>query len=35
LTLASMQVQCKSVQAWRSAGKTPLSGEPTVFLIGK
>jgi len=35
LTLASMHVQCKSVQAWRSAGKTPISGEPTVFLIGK
>ena len=35
LTLASMQVQCKTVQAWRSAGKTSLSGEPTVFLIGK
>ena len=35
LTLASMQVQCKTVQAWRSAGKAPLSGEPTVFLIGK
>ena len=35
LTLASMQVQCKTVQAWRSAGKTPISGEPTVFLMGK
>jgi 16S rRNA (cytidine1402-2'-O)-methyltransferase len=35
LTLASMQVQCKTVQAWRSAGKAPISGEPTVFLIGK
>jgi 16S rRNA (cytidine1402-2'-O)-methyltransferase len=35
LTLPSMQVQCKTVQAWRSAGKTQISGEPTVFLIGK
>jgi 16S rRNA (cytidine1402-2'-O)-methyltransferase len=35
LTLATMHVQCKSVQAWRSAGKAPISGEPTVFLIGK
>jgi 16S rRNA (cytidine1402-2'-O)-methyltransferase len=35
LTLASMQVHCKTVQAWRSAGKAPISGEPTVFLIGK
>jgi len=35
LTLASMQVQCKTVQSWRSAGKAPISGEPTVFLIGK
>lgn len=35
LTLASMQVQCKTVQAWRSAGKAPVSSEPTVFLIGK
>jgi 16S rRNA (cytidine1402-2'-O)-methyltransferase len=35
LTMASMQVQCKTVQAWRSAGKAPISGEPTVFLIGK
>ena len=35
LTLASMQVHCKTVQAWRSAGKAQISGEPTVFLIGK
>ncbi len=35
LTLTTMQVQCKTVQAWRSAGKAPISGEPTVFLIGK
>lgn len=35
LTLATMQVQCKSVQAWRSAGKASISAEPTVFLIGK
>jgi 16S rRNA (cytidine1402-2'-O)-methyltransferase len=35
LTLANMQVRCKTVQAWRSAGKTQISGEPTVFLIGK
>ena len=35
LTLASMQVHCKTVQAWRSAGKALLSGEPTVFLIGQ
>jgi len=35
LTMASMQVHCKTVQAWRSAGKAHISGEPTVFLIGK
>jgi 16S rRNA (cytidine1402-2'-O)-methyltransferase len=35
LTMASMQVQCKTVQAWRSLGKAQISGEPTVFLIGK
>jgi 16S rRNA (cytidine1402-2'-O)-methyltransferase len=35
LTMASMQVQCKTVQAWRSVGKSQISGEPTVFLIGK
>ena len=35
LTMASMQVHCKTVQAWRSAGKSQISGEPTVFLIGK
>jgi 16S rRNA (cytidine1402-2'-O)-methyltransferase len=35
LTMASMQVHCKTVQAWRSAGKAQLSGEPTVFLMGK
>ena len=35
LTLESMQVQSKTVQAWRSAGKTQISGDPTVFLIGK
>jgi 16S rRNA (cytidine1402-2'-O)-methyltransferase len=35
LTLASMQVHCKTVQAWRSSGKAHLSGEPTVFLMGK
>lgn len=35
LTMTSMQVQCKTVQAWRSAGKAQISGEPTVFLIGK
>ena len=35
LTLATMQVHCKTVQAWRSAGKAQISGEPTVFLIGK
>ena len=35
LTMAGMQVHCKTVQAWRSAGKTQISGEPTVFLIGK
>ena len=35
LTMSSMQVQCKTVQAWRSAGKAQISGEPTVFLIGK
>ncbi len=35
LTLGSMQVHCKTVQAWRSAGKAQISGEPTVFLIGK
>jgi len=35
LTMAKMQVACKTVQAWRSAGKTQISGEPTVFLMGK
>jgi 16S rRNA (cytidine1402-2'-O)-methyltransferase len=35
LTMTGMQVQCKTVQAWRSAGKTQISSEPTVFLIGK
>jgi hypothetical protein len=35
LTMPSMQVQCKTVHAWRSAGKAQISGEPTVFLIGK
>ena len=35
LTMASMQVHCKTVQAWRSAGKAQISGDPTVFLIGK
>ncbi len=35
LTMASMQVHCKTVQAWRSGGKVQISGEPTVFLIGK
>jgi hypothetical protein len=35
LTMASMQVHCKTVQAWRSAGKAQILGEPTVFLIGK
>jgi 16S rRNA (cytidine1402-2'-O)-methyltransferase len=35
LTLPSMQVHSQAVQAWRSAGKTQISGEPTVFLIGK
>jgi 16S rRNA (cytidine1402-2'-O)-methyltransferase len=35
LTMAGMQVHCKTVQTWRSAGKAQISGEPTVFLIGK
>lgn len=35
LTLPSQQVHSQSVQAWRSAGKSQISGEPTVFLIGK
>ena len=35
LTMATMQVDCKTVQAWRSAGKAQISGVPTVFLIGK
>jgi 16S rRNA (cytidine1402-2'-O)-methyltransferase len=35
LTMSSMQVHCKTVQAWRSVGKAQISGEPTVFLIGK
>lgn len=35
LTLASMHVECKTVQAWRSAGKVHISSEPTVFLMGK
>jgi hypothetical protein len=30
----TMQVHCKTVQAWRSAGKVEISSEPTVFLIG-
>ena len=35
LTMAGMQVQCKTVQAWRSAGQVQISSDPTVFLIGK
>jgi 16S rRNA (cytidine1402-2'-O)-methyltransferase len=35
LTMTCMQIHCKTVQAWRSAGKAQISGEPTVFLIGK
>ncbi len=35
LTMTDMQVHCKTVQAWRSAGKVQISGAPTVFLIGK
>ena len=35
LTMASMHVQCKTVQAWRSSDKAVVSGEPTVFLLGK
>jgi 16S rRNA (cytidine1402-2'-O)-methyltransferase len=35
LTMANMQVQCKTVQAWRSAGKAQTASDPTVFLIGK
>jgi len=35
LTMATMQVDCKTVQAWRSAGKAQISGQPTVFLMGK
>jgi 16S rRNA (cytidine1402-2'-O)-methyltransferase len=35
LTMATMQVHCKTVQAWRNQGKVQISGEPTVFLIGK
>ena len=35
LTMANMHVHCKTVQAWRSAGKAQISGDPTVFLIGK
>jgi len=35
LTMTCMQIHCKTVQAWRSAGKSQISGEPTVFLIGK
>lgn len=34
LTMDTMQVHCKTVQAWRSAGKVEISSEPTVFLIG-
>ena len=35
LTLTNMQVHCKTVQAWRSTDKSPIPGEPAVFLIGK
>lgn len=35
LTLPSMQAQCQSVQAWRKVSTSPMSGAPTVFLIGK
>ncbi len=35
LTLATMQVHCKTVQTWRSASKVQIPGDPTVFLIGK
>jgi 16S rRNA (cytidine1402-2'-O)-methyltransferase len=35
LTLPSMQAQSQSVQAWRKVSTSPMSGAPTVFLIGK
>lgn len=35
LTLPSMAVQCKTVQAWKSMGKHSVSGAPTVFAIGQ
>ena len=35
LTLPSMSAQCQSVQAWRKASTSPITGAPTVFLIGK
>ncbi len=34
LTLPSMSVQCRSVQAWKQTAGV-VSGEPTVFAIGK
>jgi 16S rRNA (cytidine1402-2'-O)-methyltransferase len=35
LTLPNMNAQCQSVHAWRKASASPITGAPTVFLIGK
>ena len=35
LTLPNMKVQCQTVQAWRNVSASPITGAPTVFLIGK
>ena len=35
LTLPNMKVQCQTVQAWRKVSASPITGAPTVFLIGK
>lgn len=35
LTLRNMQVDCKTVHAWRNADKAAISDAPTVFLIAK
>jgi 16S rRNA (cytidine1402-2'-O)-methyltransferase len=35
LTLPEMKAQCQSVQAWRKASTSPITGAPTVFLMGK
>lgn len=35
LTLSRMEAHCRTIQEWRTLGKEKISGDPTVFLIGK